>query len=262
MIVSQSPIPIKSPWVRACVLVCGLVVLPFGMTNAQDYDAVEKRLGEAVAEGEINLEQAQVMMEALRRSTHRAPTAARMREGVKRRINEIKELVERGEMSREDGTRLIEETRRALEGASDHDAAARKRRYAEIERKIKTAVREGELSREEAEAKLTIVRKDIFGDRTQNEELDARKKRYAEIEREIDMAVQEGQLSREEAEAKLIAIRKDIFGDRSQSEDFDARKKRYAEIEREIDTAVQEGKISREDAERKLIAARKEIFQD
>ena len=102
MIVSQSPIPIKSHWVRACVLVCGLVVLPFGMTNAQDYDAVEKRLGKAVAEGEINLEQARVMMESLRRSVHRAPTATRMREAVEHRINEIKELVERGEMSREE----------------------------------------------------------------------------------------------------------------------------------------------------------------
>jgi polyhydroxyalkanoate synthesis regulator phasin len=311
MIVSQSPIPIKSHWARACVLVCGLVVLPFGMTNAQDYDAVEKRLGEAIAEGEINLEQARVMMEALRRSVHRTPTAgrmregvehrineikelvergemsrehgarlieetrralheatkrdptaARMREGVKRRINEIKELVERGEMSREHGARLIEETRRALEDASDHDAAAHKRRYAEIERKIKTAVREGELSREEAEEKLIAARKDIFGDRSQNEELDARKKRYAEIQRKIKTAVQEGQLSREEAEEKLIAIRKDIFGDRSQNEDLDARKKRYAEIEREIDKAVQEGKLSLEDAEKKLVAARKKIFHD
>ena len=311
MIVSQRPISFKSRWVRACVFVCGLVVFPLGMTKAQDYDAVEKRLGEAVAEGEINLEQARVMMEALRGNVRRAttasrmreavehrineikelvergkmprgegarlmeetrrdsheaaegdPAAARMREGVKHRINQIRELVERGEMSRDDGARLIEKTRRALDDAPDHVAAAHKRRYAEIERKIKTAVRESQLPPEEAEEKLIAVRKDIFGGRLQHEELDARKKRYGNMERRIKTAVEEGDLSPEEAAKKLLHFRNEIFGDLSRNEELDARKKRYARIEREIDTAVQEGKLSLEGAEKKLIAARKEIFRD
>ena len=151
MIVSQSPIPIKSQWARACVLVCGLVVLPFGMTNAQDYDAVEKRLDKAVAEGEINLEQARVMMETLRRSVHRDPTAPRMREGVKRRINQIEELVERGEMTREEGARLMEETRRALHEATERDPTAARMREGVKHRvnQIKELVERGEMSRED-----------------------------------------------------------------------------------------------------------------
>ena len=82
-----------------------------------------------------------------------------------------------------------------------------------MERKIKAAVKEGDLSLEAAEEKLIAVRKDIFGDRAQDEDLTARKKRYAAIEREIDTAVHEGKLSLEDAEKKLIAARKEIFQD-------------------------------------------------
>lgn len=213
MIVLQRPIPIKLHWARAWVVVLGLVVLPFGTANAQDYDAVEKRLGKAVAKGEINLEQAQVMMEALRRNSHRDPTWSRMREGIQHRINEIKELVEKREISREEGARLIEDTRRALVDPFNRDGEARKRQYAQLERRIKAAVREGELSYEDAEKKLIAVRKELFGKGSHDETLDARKKRYAEYEREIDIAVGEGKLSSEEAERKLIELRKEIFQD-------------------------------------------------
>ena len=68
MIVSETPNRVNSRALQACILLCAAVVLPVGMTFAQDHDAVEKRLGEAIAEGEISIEQARVMMDALRRS--------------------------------------------------------------------------------------------------------------------------------------------------------------------------------------------------
>ncbi len=68
MIVSGTSNGSSSRWLRACVLLGAMVVLPFGLAYAQDYDAVEKRLGAAVSKGELTLEHAGVMMDALRRA--------------------------------------------------------------------------------------------------------------------------------------------------------------------------------------------------
>jgi len=68
MIVSKASKRSNSRWLNACVLLCAVVLLPVGIASAQDYKAVERRLGEAVANGEISLEQAGIMMDALRRA--------------------------------------------------------------------------------------------------------------------------------------------------------------------------------------------------
>jgi len=84
MIVSETPNRWNSRTLLASMLLCAAVVLPVGMTFAQDYDAVERRLGEAVAEAELSLEQANAMMGALRRSTDHDAEARRMRVGAVR----------------------------------------------------------------------------------------------------------------------------------------------------------------------------------
>ena len=68
MIVSETPSRKTSRWLQACVLLCAALTLPLGLAYAQDYNAVERRLGEAVSKGELTLEHAGVMMEALRKA--------------------------------------------------------------------------------------------------------------------------------------------------------------------------------------------------
>ena len=68
MIVSDTSNRSSSRLLRACGLLCAFVVLPVGLTFAQNYAAVEKRLGEAVSMGELSLDHAGVMMDALRRA--------------------------------------------------------------------------------------------------------------------------------------------------------------------------------------------------
>ena len=52
-------------WLRAACLLFAAVVLPLGLAEAQDYDAVEKRLATAVVKGELSLGQASAMMDTL-----------------------------------------------------------------------------------------------------------------------------------------------------------------------------------------------------
>jgi beta-lactamase regulating signal transducer with metallopeptidase domain len=67
MMVSSKPNRSKSRWLRMGVLTCALVVLPLGLASAQDYDAVAKRLKEAVQQGEITPPQAKAMMAVLKK---------------------------------------------------------------------------------------------------------------------------------------------------------------------------------------------------
>ena len=79
-------------------------------------------------------------------------------------------------MSREEGARAIEATKRAMDGASgsgrsdtrvDVDRKGEADRlyhlYAEIEGRIERAVESGELSREEAEEQLEEAHRELFG---------------------------------------------------------------------------------------------------
>ena len=66
MIVSMNTIAKLPRWLSGSVLALAMVLLPFGIAYGQDYDAVERRLGAAVADGEITLFPAQTRMRALR----------------------------------------------------------------------------------------------------------------------------------------------------------------------------------------------------
>ncbi len=57
-------------WIRVAVCTGVLCAFPLGFVVAQDMQAVERRLGEAVADGEITLRQAAIMLDALKESMH------------------------------------------------------------------------------------------------------------------------------------------------------------------------------------------------
>ncbi len=66
MLVSMKTDTKVSQWLSGGLLALAMGLLPFGIASGQDYDAVERRLGAAVGDGEITLSQAQAMMRALR----------------------------------------------------------------------------------------------------------------------------------------------------------------------------------------------------
>jgi len=222
-------------------LTIGACVLPLSVAYAQDFRAIERRLGRAVEAGEITLEQAKGMMDTLRRGADRQgrdqrALIERFAEGKRR----IKAAVEKGDLSPEEAEKKIIAMRESMFGNKreeshehdrehgrdhDRDEDALKRRYVEAQRRIEAAVKDGKVSRENAEKRLIGLRKSMFGERREesrernrdreSHERDrdegALRRRYAEAQREIEAAVKKGDLSREDAEKKLIELRKKMF---------------------------------------------------
>ena len=204
------------------IAVAGCVVS--SSTCAQDVDAVERRLGSAIAAGEITFEQAQVMLEALRRTSHRHESSREhghehehehghehgheresqkpARTDAKQRPVSVRDRV--GQLSQQRG--------HALESAEAKKLEARRRRLTAAKQRLEVAVKEGKMSPKEAKAKF--------------EELEAqakasiagpRKNVRADLEadlREIRAAFNAGKLTREEAEKKLRVSREKMAAEK------------------------------------------------
>jgi len=245
MIADKSwPVPAS---LRMGIVVIAFCILPLGFVNAQDFEAVERRLGGAVEAGEITLQQASTMIEALKRSSGFANNRDGEMEAKKRRYmafaKELEQAVEAGKISKKDAeTKLIDVRQdmfgdKARDKASnkeaqrekdkDREMAARRQRYVELAKFVETAVKAGKLSKEDAEKKMNAVRQQLFGDadpkresrrrgryveRQKDLEMDVLKERYMNYVEEIKAAVEAGKLSAEAAEKKIGAVRKDMFG--------------------------------------------------
>ena len=214
---------------------CSLAMtIGFGrLSSAQDYKAVERRLGGAIEAGEITIDQAKAMMDALRRT----PRHVAKRHSAKR------------------------------QGASDRDVAARKKRYLQIQRKIEAAIRAGDLSKRDAEKKLIAVRDELFPKKNvganKKRRADELKKRYAGIQKRVEIAIKRGLISKADGWKRLAAAKKQMFGKqpaKKSDRDMAARKKRYLQIQRQIEAAVRAGNLSKRDAHKKLIAVRNQLF--
>lgn len=168
------------------------VVLATNALQAQDFDAVERRLGEGVAKGELTLEQAGVMMEALRSGN--AGKAAATNSPMKRieiAKQKIKRLVETGD--------LDEKTAEMKMAALEH-----RMKHAAIGREIRAAVASGDLSKADAREKMEYVTKEM---------------KFAMAEMELRHAVESGKLGESEARLKMQAIKKELFGDEEDKKD-------------------------------------------
>ncbi len=283
---------------KVSVVLCigiAFCMLPQGLANAQDFEAVEQRLGGAVEAGELTLEQASIMMEALKRSAGSHHANDREMDARKRRYmavaEEIEVAVEAGKLSKEDAeAKLIALRKKMFGGTSgkqargadrnDQEMQARELRYMALAEKIELAVEAGKLTKDEAERKLIILHKEMFGDAVKKKarseksdaaDMDARKQRYMEFAKEIEAAVEAGKLSKEDAEEKLIGLRMKMFSDaggkkareeKSDDREMEARKRRYEEAAKRIKAAVKKGELSSEEGEKKLIEVRKDMFGD
>ena len=161
---------------RAVICAIAIGISPMGLVDAQDFKAVERTLGGAVEAGELSLNQASIMLEALKRSAGSEHSDARDMEGRKRRYmafaKEIEAAVDSGKLSKEDAEKKLitlrlemfsdEKVGRTDKG-KDRDMEGRKRRYMAFVKEIEAAVENNDLSAEEAKDKLIELRKEIFG---------------------------------------------------------------------------------------------------
>ena len=133
-------------WLRAVICAVAICVFPIGLVYAQDFEAVERRLGGAVEAGELSLEQANMAF-----------------------AKEIEAAMKAGKLSREDTKKKLIEMRREMfeeksgDERGDREMEGRRKRYEQVTKRIKAAIESGDMSAEEGEKKLIELRKEIFG---------------------------------------------------------------------------------------------------
>jgi hypothetical protein len=276
MIFSKTPIRMNSHWSRACALLCAIAVLSVGVTHAQDFEAVGKRLRAAVAAGELTAEQAGIMMGALRKSVQAGqhPDMQRVKAHLENVKTELATLIEAGKISKEEAEKKFVEAEKAIKeriAAARREAQAIKDQKADdvhtsllqLRKKLGAAVEAGKISQEDAEKKFAEAEKALKQKMAAALEHSSKKISEGDLERvgiEIRKAIAAGKLSPEAGRAKLETMRKMLAKQREGADQKITREK-YGKIEAELKKLLAKGMITKEDMKARLDAARREMAE-
>jgi len=197
MIVSTKPIRTTPRWLQVVLLLVTLAVLPLGLAQAKepDFDAVGKRLREAVGAGELTPDQARAMIHTLKIDYYRS---------LERRLTAA---VTEGKMSREDAGKRLVELRKRLFGGESGERRVTREDYAKAEAELKKLVEAGKVSEADAKRRLDEMRKAMGGGERKFSRED-----YAKAEAEIRKLVEAGKVSEEDAKRRLEEMRKTMGG--------------------------------------------------
>jgi len=181
-------------------------------------------------------------------------------------------MVEAGKISGEDARRRLSGFRERLGRGGDKPAAAGdydaelQRMYDGFERRIKAAVANGDMTREEAARQLDGFKKRLDvragsgGDAPKPNPRDE----YARVEKELKAMVDAGKISKEDARRRLAGFRERLgrsAGDKPAADgDPDAKRQlAYDGFERRIKAAVENGDMTREEAGKQLRAFKERL---
>lgn len=235
MIINKDKKGYCSSWCRIVLIAGSLAILPLGLVVAQEFGAVEKRLAEAVSNGEISLKQAAIMMEALHESSDKYS------DGKKQK---------------------------------DLELAERKEKYVQAEKKLKDMVIAGDLSKRDAFTRLAALKKKLFGkefevagqnlkdsekkNSQKNKHDGALKKRYSAYKERLESQVKSGKLSEDDAKVKLDHLRAQL-GEQAQKQKMEMRERRFNAYKKELSEALKAGKLTREEAAEKMEMMEKKL---
>ena len=234
-----------STWTGLTVVAMAASLFPLGLVYAQDYEAIEKRLGQAVKAGEITKSQAGAMVEALKESSQGEQERASSRQQYAEAVERIKQAVEAGDVTKEQAEQrmkmLAERLRRSGQQETDRDMEAKKRDYMAAAEKIKGMLKQGKVLKADAEEKLIELRKKMLSARSP-----------AEVQQAKAMLLF----------MEVIQRRMSTGGVGDPIDDMEAQKQRYMEGARRIEAAVEAGEVSQEDAKKRLVEMRKKMFPE
>ena len=268
--------------------------------HAQDVKAVERRLGGAVEAGELSLEQAKVMMDALRKSAGRGAARANGKGGgpsplrvyFRKYQEDIKSRVDAGKLSPADAKAKIEAMRKKVAAKSQANTGKRRSTVksakpkatraglAEVQQKLRKAVANGDLSAADARKKLQAFTQ---GSKAKANNAKAAKSsanknnaRLAEAQQRLRKAVANGDLSAADARKKLQALQQSMtdrpIGKNANKKNTQkkntarkpaeqrALRQRYADYQKRLNSAVENGRLSREQAAKMLKQMRERMF--
>jgi len=205
MIMSKKINRVNSGWLRVCMLLCAVVIIPLGLVYGQNYDAVERRLGKAVKKGELSLKDANIMMDALRKTS---------KDRLKMVSKRLKIAVAKGDMTEEEAwakwrgiekAEISERLKAAVAKGEMTGKGSIDDHHRAVGIKIRKAVARGEITEEEGKAKMIAFKKRKAGKMKGDDYLE---KVWAKLQAEVKA----GNITPEEAEAKMRGIKKKKAG--------------------------------------------------
>jgi len=246
MIVSDNALMKTPRWLYAGMLCATLALMPLGVVYGQDYDAVGKRLREAVQNDELSAEQARAMMDALR-STSADETSPRSdREATARVEAQLRRAVETGRITRREARTRLAEMNRSRDAPDEEALRARRlarEDVARIEARLHRAAEAGRITRLEARKRLAELRARLAKQAERRAREATKQARLTLAHIRIRQAIADGALTAEEARAKLRALRRHLTDEpKGQTDvDLDAVRKR-------IRSALERGGMTPEEA--------------
>jgi len=223
MIVSEKSNRSNSRRWQFFVLMAAVVVLPLGFASAQDYEAVERRLGKAVSKGELSLAQARLMMETLRNAggVQEGRGADRAKAYLMKVRKELGAAVKAGRISEEDAIKRYEaakkpedverrliDMRKAMSKQSDREKKGISiEDYRRAEAKLTKMVEEGKAKPEDVERRLIEMRK-AMSKQADREKKGITIEDYRRAEAKMKKMVEEGKAKPEDVERRLNEMRR------------------------------------------------------
>jgi hypothetical protein len=233
-----------------------MVVLPIGVTYAQDYEAVGKRLRAAVEAGELTGGQARVMLGALKKADgdKKDQGSDRAKAYLANVKKELVAAVEAGKISKEDAIKRYQGAEKAIKARM---ARARGKRsitveeYKGAEAKMRKMVEDGKAKPEDVERRLIEMRKMMAeqGERKRGKR-SITVEEYKGAEAKMRKMVADGKAKPEDVERRLIRMRKMMAEQRERATD----KVDWESIKKRIERAVKRGDMTREQADAKYKA--------
>ncbi|MHC4809212.1 MAG: M56 family metallopeptidase [Planctomycetota bacterium] len=241
-------------WLTAGVVALSMGLLPLGVAYAQDFDAVGKRLRQAVAEGEPTGEHARAMMETLRRSATNEDAGEHgkghdleeLKAGIEQRLRRLGEGLRRqfaaGEITREEMETKYKAAERDMwshyraaemqghrgerDHSKDHDLgelkASIEQRLKQLGAELPKAIAAGEISEEDAKAKYKAAKKQMWGRYRQAEMQNQRGEREPDgMQRRVAMALTEAGIERRRVRDILAAMDRIVHELKAEGDDFE-----------------------------------------
>jgi len=243
--------------------------------SREDYARAEAELDKAIAAGRISEEDAKARLNGMRRmmagQSERGQRSITIEE-YKRAEAKMRKMIADGKAKPEDVERRLIEMRKMIGGQSKPGGERQRTtrgdmraEYEGFERRIKAAVREGKMTREEAGEQLKGFRRRMeMAEQGERGERRITREDYASAAAELKKLVAEGKISEEDAKTRLNGMRRMIAGQgerqRTRPErkttdvDWNAKYEQLLKDNQRIKSAVESGRVTKEQVMQRLKA--------
>ena len=244
-----------------------LLCIPLSLVQAQDIEAVKRRLTSAVKHDEITFEHAAVMMDALHEALERdheegheeghEEESERERQHKFRQIaSELEQAVEAGKLTHEQAAERLADLKKHLwKDNQGREGEEREHRFHEAEMEMKHLIEAGKITHEQANERLADLKKTLWkADRDRDDEDEdegkEREHRFHEAEMEMKHLI------------KRLEELKQRMGNKGHDGAGKERAHRYHAAEINIKRLIEAGEITPDEAAERLAELKQRMQQD